>query len=287
MRREQEAQAQQDWCRGNPAGCAAKAAREAEQAQDLMVRGGGVLQAAGGVAQVTAGAAGVAAPTGATQAMGLIALVHGLDDLVTGLQQAFTGVVHETTSGEAIRGTLEAAGVSPGDAETLSRGLEGGIALGATATAAQAVPRVVKQSAGVPEGGGPPPRPSWQNAQDDTAADLREFGFKEQKSYRGKAEVPYGTPDSVRPDMANESLKLSVEVKNYNVTTAQGRYRLVQDIVEQAKTRAGELPEGMRQGVTIDIRGQNVSDKLVERMVNRIVRRSDGLIEADNIVVRR
>ena len=43
----------------------------------------------------------------------------------------------------------------------------------------------------------------------------------------------------------------------------------------------------MRQGVLIDIRGQQVSDKLLNSMIDRIVVKSNGLILPENIVVRR
>jgi len=130
-----------------------------------------------------------------------------------------------------------------------------------------------------------PPRPSWQAAQADPAADLEGFGFKAEPSYAGGKRVPYGTSGSVRPDYASESMKLSVDVKNYNVTTPQGRWRLVKDVVGQTGERAANLPEGMRQGVRIDIRGQQISDKLLQRMVDRIVKKSNGLIQPENIDV--
>jgi filamentous hemagglutinin len=121
----------------------------------------------------------------------------------------------------------------------------------------------------------------------DSTAELAEFGFRGQRSYLGGRQVPYGTPGSVRPDLVSENLKLSVDVKNYNVTTAQGRHRLVQDVIGQTGPRAANLPEGMRQGVIIDIRGQQVSDKLLNRMIDRIVKQSNGAIQPENIHVRR
>ena len=76
-----------------------------------------------------------------------------------------------------------------------------------------------------------------------------------------------------------------MDVKNYDVTTPQGRWRLVKDVVGQTSDRAANLPQGMRQGVVIDVRGQQVSDTLMERMLDRIVKKSNGTIQPENIEV--
>ncbi|GMU66697.1 MAG: hypothetical protein AMXMBFR36_29710 [Acidobacteriota bacterium] len=133
----------------------------------------------------------------------------------------------------------------------------------------------------------PPIRPSWQAAQAGPADDLAQFGFESEPSFFGGSRVSYGTRGSVRPDYASEQMMLSVDVKNYDLTTAKGRWRLVRDVVGQSESRARNLPEGMQQGVIIDIRGQQVNDVLLQRMLDRIVQKSDGLIHADNVVVQR
>jgi RHS repeat-associated protein len=133
----------------------------------------------------------------------------------------------------------------------------------------------------------PPARPSWQAAEAASSTDLREFGFREQRSYRGGQEVPYGTPGSVRPDLTSEGMRLSVDVKNYDLATPQGRYRLVREVVRQTEARAVNLPKGMRQAVAIDVRGQQISEKLLNSMIERIIKQSNGLVQADNIHVRR
>jgi hypothetical protein len=133
----------------------------------------------------------------------------------------------------------------------------------------------------------PPTRPSWQTSEGGFAEELKPFGLEKQKSYVGGKEVPYNTPGSVRPDLASESMKLSVDVKNYNVATPQGRYRLVTNILEQVEQRTQHLPQGMRQSVILDIRGQTVSEKLLEAMITRIVMKSNGAITAENVFVQR
>jgi hypothetical protein len=155
----------------------------------------------------------------------------------------------------------------------------------AAAEVTRSVPAVV--DGGMSGATGPPPRPTWQTAQAGPASNLEGFGFTPEPSYLGGQRVPYGTRGSVRPDYASELMELSVDVKNYAVETPQGRWRLVNDIVGQTSNRAANLPPGMRQGVVIDIRGQSVSDLLLQRMIDRIVKKSNGLIEPENIVIQR
>jgi hypothetical protein len=69
--------------------------------------------------------------------------------------------------------------------------------------------------------------------------------------------------------------------------------RIIEELRRRGKRQAApfskgatSLPEGMRQAVIIDIRGQEI-EKLLNRMVDRIVRQSNGLIQPENIHVRR
>jgi hypothetical protein len=91
----------------------------------------------------------------------------------------------------------------------------------------------------------------------------------------------------VRPDFVSEELNMSVDVKNYDLTSPQGRYRLVKDVVGQTASRELNLPPGMRQGVLIDARGQDVKQKLLDNMTKRIVSKSGGRITEDNISIRK
>ena len=134
---------------------------------------------------------------------------------------------------------------------------------------------------------GAPTRPTWQTAQAGPKVELSDFAFEPEPTFLGGEPAPYGTPGSVRPDYASTKMRLSVDVKNYDVTTSGGRYRLVKNIIGQTARRAANLPEGMRQGVWIDIRGQVVSEALLERMLARITKRSGGLIQPENIYLQR
>jgi hypothetical protein len=131
----------------------------------------------------------------------------------------------------------------------------------------------------------PPARPTWQNSETDFFKELKDFGFEEQASFKNGSRVPYGTQGSVRPDLYSSQLKISVDIKNYNLTTPKGRYSLIKSIVQQARSRTGNLPNGARQSVILDIRGQVINPNLLNRLRSRIVQRSGGLITNDDIVI--
>lgn len=54
-------------------------------------------------------------------------------------------------------------------------------------------------------------------------------------------------------------------------------------IGEQAKVRLKELPEGTVQKVVIDTRGQNLTTEIEDKTINDIVKKSNGIINAENI----
>lgn len=93
-------------------------------------------------------------------------------------------------------------------------------------------------------------------------------------------EVPYGTKDSVRPDFVIGD-KAAFEVKNYDV--AKNSDGLVREVVRQVKARAIHLPEGMKQRVMIDVRGQSVSDSTKNSLAQKIFTKCDGIILMKNI----
>jgi hypothetical protein len=141
--------------------------------------------------------------------------------------------------------------------------------------AATAIPR--------PKAAPPTARPTWQASEVNEALELGDFGFTTQQSYLNGARVRRGTKDSVRPDLVSENLKLAVDVKNYNLTTARGRYAVQQDILAQVNYRTAHLPGGFRQGVILDVRGQAVNDRLLQNLTNRLVRKSGGVLREENI----
>ncbi|GEN70911.1 DUF4280 domain-containing protein [Chryseobacterium lathyri] len=104
-------------------------------------------------------------------------------------------------------------------------------------------------------------RPSWRKSEID--AEGMYPGYDTQKSFIDKKEVPYGTEGSTRPDLYTEGH--SVEVKNYDVTSNNGRSNLTNELKRQYNDRLKNLPNGTRQTAVIDVRGQNVSpETLIE-----------------------
>jgi hypothetical protein len=75
-----------------------------------------------------------------------------------------------------------------------------------------------------------------------------------------------------------------VDVKDYEIETIEGQTRLVKNVVRQMSKRAANLPKGSRQGLVIDARGQTVTQNQMASLRARIVRVSNGLVAADDIV---
>ncbi|WP_233445773.1 VENN motif pre-toxin domain-containing protein [Providencia stuartii] len=122
-------------------------------------------------------------------------------------------------------------------------------------------------------------RPSPRDSEKDVGKDLGE-GWREQVSFKDGKEVPYGTKGSVRPDWCQGTV-CSVEVKNYTIATnSKG---LISNVSKQAIERQQHLPEGMKQEVIIDIRGQKVSDSEKRAVVVGIVQKSNGAIKPTDI----
>ncbi|MCE0829022.1 VENN motif pre-toxin domain-containing protein, partial [Buttiauxella sp. A2-C2_NF] len=135
---------------------------------------------------------------------------------------------------------------------------------------------------GVPIGG-KGSRPTAKQSEKDVGGELGN-GWKEQVSYKDGEVVPYGTKGSTRPDWCNGST-CSVEVKNYNIEKNQSG--LINNVVKQAITRQANIPPGMDQRVTIDIRGQNVTPEQERSIIRGIVQKSNGIIDPSAIEFKR
>ncbi|MGW4336663.1 hypothetical protein ACWEK5_28210 [Rhodococcus koreensis] len=96
-----------------------------------------------------------------------------------------------------------------------------------------------------------------------------------QVSFKGSVEVHYGMKGSTRPDSFLTDYKISVEVKNYNLS--KGNDRLIRNVVAQAQRRAAELPPGAKQALVIDIRGQNIPEQQLQGLFQEINMRSGNL----------
>ena len=120
-------------------------------------------------------------------------------------------------------------------------------------------------------------RPSWRDSEIEIGKDYP--NYEAQRSFLNGKEVPYGTKESVRPEYYHNGIKNSIEVKNYNIETSAGRNRLINNISIQVKQRVMHLPEGTKQTVVIDIRGQNISSSSLREIRNRIIENSGSNVE--------
>ncbi len=118
-------------------------------------------------------------------------------------------------------------------------------------------------------------RPNWRDSESDVGKSYPNYDY--QKSFKGGNEVPYGTKGSVRPEYYTRGH--SVEVKNYNIETSSGRNNLINNVSKQVKQRTTNLPEGTKQTVVIDIRGQNVSNDTLKNVRNRIIEKSKSNVD--------
>lgn len=128
-------------------------------------------------------------------------------------------------------------------------------------------------------------RPSWRQSEADTYDEYRDQGYGEQRSFKDGEEVPYGTKGSSRPELYSEGS--SIEVKNYDVESSQGRSNLVRNVGDQAAQRGANLPAGTTQRVLVDVRGQNVAPEALDALAERIAKRSGGHVAVGDIVFRR
>ncbi|AYK64670.1 ribonuclease YeeF family protein [Bacillus subtilis] len=118
-------------------------------------------------------------------------------------------------------------------------------------------------------------RPSWRQSEVDVGKDYP--GYKDQVSFKERIEVKHGTKDSSRPDFYNTGH--SIEVKNYKLTTSSGRSNLVRIVTNQFNKRMKDLPEGTKQTVIIDVRGQTVSRDILRDVKRKIDERTDNKAE--------
>ena len=133
--------------------------------------------------------------------------------------------------------------------------------------------------------GATPSRPSWQDSE-NRINEILGPRFRPQISFSNGEEVRHGTPGSSRPDsFAYGAPADAIEVKNYNIETAEGRNRLINRALDQARARAASLPHGARQTIFIDARGQSLSPKDADQLKMEMVLSSNGIISYQDIVI--
>ena len=88
--------------------------------------------------------------------------------------------------------------------------------------------------------------------------------------------MPYGEKGSSRPDLYHTGH--SIKVKNYKITTSSRKSSLVNNVSKQVGKRLSDLPNGTKQSVIIDIRGQNISDEILDELYEKIMNKTNGKV---------
>jgi hypothetical protein len=124
------------------------------------------------------------------------------------------------------------------------------------------------------------PLPPWRQSEIDIGASLGD-GIQYQPSYKDGAPARYGTPGSVRPDNADADQTYCFDIKRYDLANNENGF--LNDVSEQIKNRAPQLPLGMKQCIIADIRDQAVSAAQIERIRTAIFEKTNGLIDKADI----
>ncbi|SFT24687.1 cytoplasmic protein, partial [Bacillus sp. 103mf] len=122
-------------------------------------------------------------------------------------------------------------------------------------------------------------RPSWKASENEVGKIFE--GYTDQVAFKDRQEVSRYTKGSTRPDFYIEGH--SIEVKNYDVSTKSRRTNLVNTIVKQVNDRVAHLPEGTKQTIIIDIRGQTVSNDILREIRAEISKKANTLPEIEFI----
>ena len=117
-------------------------------------------------------------------------------------------------------------------------------------------------------------RPTWRQSELDALIDYPDH--LPQQSFLNGELVPYGTKGSVRPDFYRPGS--SVDYKNYDINTLGRRNNLVRNIKKQYFHREIELPPNTQQTFVIDIRGQNITDDILDQLYDKIVEQTSSEI---------
>lgn len=107
-------------------------------------------------------------------------------------------------------------------------------------------------------------------------AESGQCSVKEQVSYKGGEEVPYGTRGSTRPDVivqGADGTKTAWESKNYNLNNfSQAKYIISKQIPKRRK----ELPADYQQSVVFDMRGQTIPKTPVRQKFSKSLSGATG-----------
>lgn len=102
----------------------------------------------------------------------------------------------------------------------------------------------------------------------------------EQVSYLNGKQVNQYTQGATRPDVviqnADGTVK-AIEVKNYNLESANSRNGLLSELERQISSRVTNLPTGSTQEIVLDVRGRGFSTKLIDSVIASIKNRLNSV----------
>ena len=136
-------------------------------------------------------------------------------------------------------------------------------------------------------------RPTYKQSENDLTKSLKEtykndpdVEILSQKSYLGEKSADYGTKGSVRPDnmkLKNNIPVESFEMKNYKL---QNYDNMANTIVKQVEQRRKNLPTTVtKQNIVIDARGQGITYSQEQKIIQKIIEKSNGTIKKSDITI--
>lgn len=133
--------------------------------------------------------------------------------------------------------------------------------------AAKAVELRARGMLNVNSAGNLPDAPNWRESE---LRALEQYGGNDQVSFLNGEEVSRGMIGSTRPDIVREvdGHIEAIEVKNYNLSTQNGRNSLIASLKDELPNRAANLPEGATQRIVLDAQGRNYSPTMIEQFLS-------------------
>ena len=123
-------------------------------------------------------------------------------------------------------------------------------------------------------------RPSWMDTELELGIELENQGFEPQVAFfNGDRVVGRRMIGCVIPDFYKPGI--SIDAKNYNIESVQNRSNLIRNIAAQYWQRVIHLPWGTRQGVIIDLRGQEYDSRICSWIRYKIKIATSGGMDVD------
>ena len=149
-------------------------------------------------------------------------------------------------------------------------------AAAATAAVGLTAPTLIEaanKKSGTSDSTSKPPsrRPSWQESE-KYVEDYLGKDWERQKGFRDTKPAKRSDFGNVAPDVYNKKLNIAGEVKNYDLVKEYDN--LVAVLKEQGGGRMAYMPDGVKQWLFLDIRGQEIGD--LAGMAARIQRETGG-----------